>query len=139
MKKENERGILVKHKNAYRDERKHRWIMEEEYSGKILETVSNHFLGLLLKRGPQITYERLDKEWFKFYAANSNEWVKGCPNYRIVLKSREISYLYLELKIKNEGVFKKTLHGDKTAQLEKNNYIPEQRNILHNLAKDDIL
>ena len=109
------KDIESAHKDAYHNQRQKRWTMENQNANKILKIFSVY----LLKKLPflskdNIKFQRFDKLWFNAYSPKDNEWVKGCPDFICALSNRERKFLFIELKIKDDGIFRKTLRGGVT-------------------------
>ena len=109
------KDIESAHKDAYHNQRQKRWTMENQNANKILKIFSVY----LLKKLPflskdNIKFQRFYKLWFNAYSPKDNEWVKGCPDFICALSNCERKFLFIELKIKDDGIFRKTLRGGVT-------------------------
>lgn len=109
------KDIELLHKESYLSERAKRWSMENESANIIIETFATYIaqkLPFLIKKN--IKFQRFDKLWFDVYSPDENEWVKGCPDFIGSLTHRETRFLFVELKIKDDGIFRMTHKGGVT-------------------------
>lgn len=96
-------------KNNYNKEKQTRWNMalnEDSFANNIANSLSKI-------TNTSITSSRFDSLWHQRFNPEQpeNSWVKGCPDFYLNINN---SFLYLELKIKENGVFRKTLTGGTT-------------------------
>ena len=109
------KDIEFLHREAYLNEKQKRWDMENKSANTIIETFTAYIvqkLPFLIKEN--IKFQRFDELWFEAYSPDENEWVKGCPDFIGSLTHRETRFLFIELKIKDDGIFRKTCTGGAT-------------------------
>lgn len=104
--------ILKEHQNNYQNERNTRWAMENIHGEKIINVLIEQLkLKLPFVASENFKHQRLDELWFEKYSPHKYNWVKGCPDFCISMSNKETRHLHVELKIKDSGVFRKTLTG----------------------------
>jgi hypothetical protein len=109
------RDIESIHRSAYISEKQRRWDMEDQCSNTILTTFSTYILQKLpFLTQENVKFQRFDEMWFNAYSPLENEWVKGCPDFIGSLTNKETRFLFIELKIKDDGIFRKTYTGGVT-------------------------
>ena len=99
------KDIEFLHREAYLNEKQKRWDMENKSANTIIETFTAYIvqkLPFLIKEN--IKFQRFDELWFEAYSPDENEWVKGCPDFIGSLTHRETRFLFIELKIKDDGI-----------------------------------
>ena len=109
------KDIEFLHREAYLNEKQKRWDMENKSANTIIEIFTAYIvqkLPFLIKEN--IKFQRFDELWFEAYSPDENEWVKGCPDFIGSLTHRETRFLFIELKIKDDGIFRKTCTGGAT-------------------------
>jgi hypothetical protein len=103
------------HKELYDLERVKRWNMAESEEQTAIEKIIYIISDICDIPKEKIKYDRLDKKCFEKYPIENNEWVKGSPDYIVILFLDEQKYLFIEIKLKSKE-YKKTLNGGKTKE-----------------------
>jgi len=106
--------IISNHNQAYSDERNYRWNMAEQFEEKAILKFIEILRGIIQDNNVNIQYYRVDKIYFKKYNVCNDDWIKGSPDYLIVINIDKSKYMYIEIKLK-AFEFRKTIIGGTTS------------------------
>ena len=84
------------HKKLYDLEKEKRWNMAENKEQAAIEKIIYIIAGICDIPQEKIKYDRLDKICFKKYPVQDNDWVKGSPDYIVILFLEKSQYLFIE-------------------------------------------
>lgn len=99
------------HYQQYANERSKRWEMGEKEEEPAMREAC---LQLSKSLNTKVGYFRYDKKWLESFDIDKQEWIKGVSDF--VINVCNYGGLYIEIKIKKDGVFRKTLTGGTTQQ-----------------------
>lgn len=106
--------IPRRHHSAYVAERGSRWALERSATPAVLTLIHTMLTTALSLPSRQLTFRRFDQDWFAAYPPDQQAWVRGAPDYCGTLWADPLLFLFLELKLKQRGIFRKTISGGVT-------------------------
>ena len=101
------------HYGQYSKERDKRWTMGNQQEPIAIKTLCDKLSASL---NTEVGYRRYDEPWFKTidHENPKYEWIVGVSDYVVMVKG--CGCFYAEIKVKKDGLFRKTETGGTTQQ-----------------------